>query len=46
MSMKIILLALTAIALLAITGCATKVGTGVDHGEHPGDLQHGDTMQK
>jgi hypothetical protein len=38
---------LTAVVLLAITGCASAgdgnagVGAGVDHGEHPADLDPG-----
>jgi hypothetical protein len=50
--MKLFLLALSAIVLLAATGCASAgnghagVGVGVDHGERPADLEHGDTMQK
>jgi hypothetical protein len=43
--MKFILLGLTVIVLIVVNGCASG-GEGVDHGEHPGDLQHGDTMQK
>jgi hypothetical protein len=43
--MKFILLVLTVIVLIVVNGCASR-GGGVDHGEHPGDLEHGDTMQK
>jgi len=42
--MKFVLLVVTFIVLIVINGCAGSVG--VDHGEHPGDLDHGDTMQK
>jgi hypothetical protein len=49
--MKIILMIL-AVCVLAMTGCASwhrvkgEPSGGVDHGEHPGDLEHGDTMQQ
>lgn len=55
--MKSILMVLTFGFLLAMNGCAVfgssrphrepddGAMTGVDHGEHPGDLEHGDTMQ-
>jgi hypothetical protein len=49
--MKYILLLLAAGAL-AMTGCAPihrvqgEPSGGVDHGEHPGDLEHGATMQQ
>jgi hypothetical protein len=42
--MKFILLMSTIIVLIVVNGCAGSAG--VDHGEHPGDLDHGDTMQK
>ncbi|MDR3456961.1 MAG: hypothetical protein P4N60_05910 [Verrucomicrobiae bacterium] len=50
--MKFIMLFLIVCGLI-VTGCAPlnrvhgePAGGGVDHGEHPGDLDHGDTMQK
>lgn len=48
---KCILLFWTVCGLL-VTGCAPinrvqgEPAGGVDHGEHPGDLDHGDTMQR
>jgi hypothetical protein len=56
--MKIILTLLTLSILFAATGCAFRgnrdqqpehpAGSsgGVDHGEYPGDMDHGDTMQR
>jgi hypothetical protein len=55
--MKLMLIILTASALVAATGCvfrgdrdhsrhAAEISGGVDHGEYPGDMHHGDTMQK
>jgi len=60
--MKFILLTLTAVALLATTGCIFRGdrdhsdnrdrpraggqeehSAGVDHGEHPGDMDHGES---
>lgn len=54
---KITLTILFAIALLASTGCVFHKdrndqthdlahSAGVDHGEYPGDKEHGTTMQK
>jgi len=55
--MLFIVILLTSGVLLASTGCISRenqdrpvhpaaAAGGVDHGEHPGDLDHGDTMQK
>lgn len=51
--MKSFMLLIMFATLLALTGCAADTHRvhnepfgGVDHGEHPGDLDHGDTMQK
>jgi hypothetical protein len=49
--MKYILLLLAA-CVLSLTGCAPihrvqgEPSGGVDHGEHPGDMDHGNTMQQ
>ena len=55
--MRLLLGLIAAIILLAATGCVMGGGhrseriqdapaAGVDHGEHPGDLDHGDTQQR
>ena len=55
--MLFIVILLAVGVLLAATGCVSReisdrpvhpaeAAGGVDHGEHPGDLDHGDTMQK
>ena len=51
--MKSLVMLLTVAAFLALTGCAADShrmhggpSGGVDHSEHPGDLDHGDPMQK
>ena len=56
-AMKTIMTILTVCAWLASTGCVShtnrdqpihpaQVSGGVDHGEYPGDMNHGDTMQR
>ena len=56
-TVKIFLTMLSASILLAATGCVfrgdradpkppVEHSSGVDHGEYPGDMEHGDTMQK
>ena len=51
--MRLFLFLAVAITLLAATGCVysgerrhDEPSVGVDHGEHPGDLDHGDTQQR
>jgi len=51
--MRLFLALTVAVTLLAVTGCISgherihdEPSAGVDHGEHPGDLDHGDTQQR
>ena len=56
-SVKFILTILSALALFTATGCVFRGDrddrhrpaehpNGVDHGEYPGDMNHGPTMQR
>jgi hypothetical protein len=51
--MRFFLLLAVAITLLVASGCVyrgdrrhAEPSAGVDHGEHPGDQDHGDTQQR